>query len=70
MTKTHDLVKLLTEVSPFIPELLNYEEELEKLTEFAVEARYPDTFYDLGLSEARESYNYSPEDKRDYFKAY
>lgn len=56
ISKTHDLVKLLTELVPFIPELGDFEEDLEKLTEFSVEVRYPDTFYEPTLEEAKYSY--------------
>lgn len=56
ISKTHDLVKLLSQVSGFIPELLPFEEELEKISEFAVETRYPDSFYTPSLEEAKKSY--------------
>ncbi len=56
ISKAHDLVKLLTEIASFIPELSVMEEDLEKITEFAVEVRYPDSFYDHSLEEAKGAY--------------
>ncbi|MBU0952770.1 MAG: HEPN domain-containing protein [Elusimicrobia bacterium] len=57
VSKTHDLVKLLSEVKKFIPELGKLEEELERITEYAVETRYPDTFLEPSLEEAKHSYS-------------
>lgn len=59
ISKTHDLVKLLTEVVSFIPELSELEEPLEKISEFAVEVRYPDSFYEPTLEDAKESYKFA-----------
>lgn len=56
ISKTHDLVRLLTEISLFIPELSPLEEELDRITDFAVQARYPDAFYEPSLDEAKEAY--------------
>lgn len=56
ISKTHDLVKLLSEVVDFIPELSASEEELEEVSGFAVEVRYPDTFYNPTLEEAKKAY--------------
>ena len=56
ISKTHDLVKLLSEIEPFISELIHFEEDLEKLTEFAVQARYPDSFYEPTLTDAENAY--------------
>lgn len=63
ISKTHDLVKLLTELSKFIPELSVFEEDVEEISEFAVETRYPDSFYEPTLEEAKESYKISLEIK-------
>jgi len=54
--KTHDLVKLLTDVSDIVPELLPYEEQLEEISEYGVGVRYPDGFSEPSLEEARNSY--------------
>ncbi|OGS21933.1 MAG: DNA-binding protein [Elusimicrobia bacterium RIFOXYA2_FULL_39_19] len=56
VAKTHDLVKLLSEVKIFIPGLAKEEEGLERITEYAVETRYPDSFLDPSLKEAEYSY--------------
>ncbi len=56
ISKTHDLVKLLSDLEDLIPELKELEEDMEKLTEFSVEVRYPDTFYEPTLQEAEDSY--------------
>lgn len=56
ISKTHDLVRLLSEIVDLIPELKEFEEDLERLTEFSVEVRYPDTFYEPTLEEAKYSY--------------
>lgn len=57
ISKTHDLVWLLQSLTPFIRELAQYEDELEKITEFAVEARYPDVFYEPSLDETKQAYH-------------
>jgi len=59
VSKTHDLVKILTEVTSFIPELSELEEPLEKISEFAVEVRYPDSFYEPTLEDAKGSYKFA-----------
>ena len=57
ITKTHDLVKLLSELRELIPELAALEENLEQITEYAVEMRYPDAFYYPTIEEANKSYD-------------
>ena len=56
VTKTHDLVKLLSDVSDVAPELLPYEEHLEEISEYGVAARYPDDFYEPGHEEAQRAF--------------
>ena len=56
ISKTHDLVKLLTDTAPFLPELSAFEDNLEKISEFAVETRYPDAFYEPTSEEAKNAY--------------
>lgn len=56
ISKTHDLVRLLSEIVDLIPELKEFEEDLERLTEFSVEVRYPDTFYEPTFEEAKYAY--------------
>jgi len=57
VAKTHDLVNLLTSIIPNIPELKAFEEDLEEISDYGVEVRYPDLFYDPTLDEAKKSYN-------------
>jgi HEPN domain-containing protein len=56
ISKTHDLVKLLTDVADILPELLPYEEQLEDISEYGVGVRYPDDFFEPTLDEARHAY--------------
>jgi HEPN domain-containing protein len=56
ISKTHDLVKLLTDVADIIPELLPFEEQLEDISEYGVGVRYPDDFYDPTLDEAHHAF--------------
>lgn len=57
ISKTHDLVKLLTDVADILPELLPYEEQLEDISEYGVGVRYPDDFFEPTLEEARHAYD-------------
>lgn len=56
ISKTHDLVKLLTDVADILPELLSYEDQLEDISEYGVGVRYPDDFFEPTLEEARHAY--------------
>lgn len=56
IAKTHDLVKLLTDVADIIPELLQYEERLEEISEYSVGVRYPDDYYEPELVEAEKAF--------------
>jgi len=56
ITKTHDLVNLLTSIVHYIPELAEYEERLDEISHYGVEIRYPDIFYEPTLDEAQKSY--------------
>lgn len=55
--KTHDLVRLLTDIADLIPDLTAYEDLFEEISEYGVGARYPDGFCDPTLEEAQHSYN-------------
>ncbi|QWV93333.1 HEPN domain-containing protein [Geomonas oryzisoli] len=59
--KTHDLVRLLTEVLEFIPELSQYEDSLEEITEYGVAVRYPNGFSEPSLDEAVKAYEIAKE---------
>ena len=39
VSKTHDLVRLLTEVTDILPELLPFEEQFEEVSEYGVAVR-------------------------------
>lgn len=56
VTKTHDLVNLLTTVKNKLPELGSFENELDEVSHFGVEVRYPDLFYEPSLDEAEHAY--------------
>ena len=56
VTKTHDLVKLLTDVMDLMPELLPFEEQFEEVSEYGVAVRYPNGFSDPTLDEASHAY--------------
>jgi HEPN domain-containing protein len=54
--KTHDLVKLLGDVADLLPELSEFEEQFEEVSEYGVGTRYPDGFCDPALEEAQHAY--------------
>lgn len=56
ITKTHDLVNLLTSICDYIPELNTFEDEFHEISRYGVEVRYPDIFYDPTLEEAKKAY--------------
>ena len=56
IAKTHDLVKLLSDVADIIPELLSYEDQLEEISEYGVGVRYPDDFYEPTVAEAQNAF--------------
>jgi len=57
VAKTHDLVRLLSDVADIIPELLPYEDLLEEISEYGVGVRYPDDFYEPTLAEAQVAFD-------------
>ncbi|ACM19493.1 nucleotide-binding HEPN domain protein [Geotalea daltonii FRC-32] len=61
ISKTHDLVKLLTDVADILPELLTYEEQLEEISEYGVGVRYPDDFFEPTLEEAQYAFQVAVE---------
>ena len=56
ITKTHDLVKLLTDAADIATELLQYEEQMEEISEYGVAIRYPDGICDPTMEEASHAY--------------
>ncbi|GFO62234.1 HEPN domain-containing protein [Geomonas paludis] len=67
-SKTHDLVRLLTEVLEFIPELSQYEDSLEEITEYGVAVRYPNGFSEPSLDEAVKAYEIAKEIRTEILK--
>jgi HEPN domain-containing protein len=45
VTKTHDLVNLTTSLSTHVPDLGNLEEQLDNISRYGVEVRYPDVAF-------------------------
>lgn len=56
ITKTHDLVNLLTAITEHIPELEELEDEFHEITRYGVEVRYPDIFYEPSLEETTNAF--------------
>jgi HEPN domain-containing protein len=56
IAKTHDLVRLLSEVTDILPELLPFEEQFEEVSEYGVAVRYPNGFGEPTLAEASRAY--------------
>lgn len=56
ITKTHDLVSLLTSIADKIPELKELEDDLDEISRYGVEVRYPDVIYDPSIEEANKAY--------------
>ncbi len=56
ITKTHDLVNLLTTIVKHISQLGDLEDELDEISRYGVEVRYPDILYEPTLDESKEAY--------------
>lgn len=54
VTKTHDLVALLTACREFDESLGEFEEACERLSQHAVRSRYPDDLFEPGENEGRD----------------
>ena len=57
VSKTHDLVRLLSDVADILPELRSFEEQFEEVSEYGVAVRYPNGFSEPTLSEASRAYD-------------
>jgi HEPN domain-containing protein len=53
--RTHDLKDLLTECGNVDSSFAKWEKDCERLTDYAVEARYPERFYEHSTEEAEEA---------------
>ncbi|OGS18258.1 MAG: DNA-binding protein [Elusimicrobia bacterium RIFOXYA2_FULL_50_26] len=56
VTKTHDLVALLTKISRHIPELNGFENDFDEISHYGVEVRYPDIPFEPTIEDAKRSY--------------
>lgn len=56
ITKTHDLINLLTSIKKYVPALSGLEDDLDDISRYGVEVRYPDFFDEPSLIEAQEAY--------------
>lgn len=56
ITKTHDLVFLLTEISNYMPEIEKMEDKIRNVNRYAVEVRYPDIMFEPAFEQAEEAY--------------
>jgi len=54
--RTHDLVSLNAECSQIDPSFNEWEEIFERLTDYAVETRYPDDVVEYSVEEAKEAF--------------
>lgn len=55
-TKTHEIGELITKCESKDKEISKLKEEADKLTDYAVEVRYPDELYEPTLKEAKEAF--------------
>ena len=54
--KTHEIGELITKCENKDKEISVFKEEADKLTDYAIEIRYPDDWYEPTLEEAREAF--------------
>ena len=54
--KTHEIGELITKCENKDREISVFKEEADKLTDYAIEIRYPDDWYEPTLEEAREAF--------------
>lgn len=57
ISRSHDLVKLLNDISEMAPTLLDYREAFETISEYGVGMRYHDFYYEPSLEEACQAYD-------------
>jgi HEPN domain-containing protein len=56
VSRSHDLVKLLNDAKQLAPELVEFTESMELISEYGVGIRYPDFYYEPSLPEAHQAY--------------
>ena len=54
--KTHEIGELITKCENKDSEISVFKEEADKLTDYAIEIRYPDDWYEPTLEEAKEAF--------------
>jgi HEPN domain-containing protein len=55
--KTHEIGELITKCQSKDKEISMFKEEADKLTDYAIEIRYPDDWYEPPLNEAKEAFD-------------
>ena len=65
--KTHEIGELIQQCSQSDPEISEFIEKADILTDYAVEIRYPDHFWEPTAKDAREAYDIAVKVK-DYIK--
>ncbi len=55
-TKTHEIGELITKCESGDKEISLLKEEADKLTDYAVEIRYPDDWFEPSLTDAKEAF--------------
>lgn len=61
--KTHEIGELITKCENKDREISVFKEEADKLTDYAIEIRYPDDWYEPTLEEAKEAFGIATEIK-------
>jgi HEPN domain-containing protein len=56
-SKTHEIGELITKCENKDKEIAVFKEEADKLTDYAIEIRYPDDWYEPTLNEAKEAFD-------------
>jgi HEPN domain-containing protein len=54
--KTHEIGELITKCENKDKDISVFKEEADKLTDYAIEIRYPDDWYEPTLNEAQEAF--------------
>ena len=67
-TKTHGIGKLITNCETKDKEISAFKEEADKLTDYAIEVRYPDEWFEPTLEEAKEAVEIARKIKKYVFK--
>ena len=63
-TKTHEIGELITKCESKDKEISEFKEEADKLTDYAIEIRYPDDWYEPTLEEAKEAFEIATKIKK------